>query len=506
MLYNFKHLSIRQITIFVSMIAAVLFLFFYLSFKLLWSHDQALEQSKNRQQFELERVETVLSMEELELRASIEDYAAWTTMARYVDQPNDLFINESIGPHAFSSKHIDAIVIFDPDVNTVWSGVYNGEAIVNMSFLALEKRAVIDKVLSNAVNAQQDTVQSFVDYAVYNDSVFMVASSRICLSDGKECEHGYLLFIRKIREEFIKQIEASTGVGIYILPSYGEVKNIESNSTILYRDDVIDDALKIAINVSHNEILPEFLPKAEIAALSLFALITFAVNLYVVTNLVKPLKAAQQYLKQFQKSGDRLPSEDTFISKEMRSFARQINDLINELEDKRAILRKQSTIDSLTQIANRRLLYETAHDLIETLEYKYIAVILIDVDHFKLFNDNYGHLEGDEALRRVAKALQSVDTRYEKLVSRYGGEEFCILLAGDHPLVLDGYLKILVNCVDELGIKHEHSPTSDTLTISVGATSGELDSYSQLSHWFQKADQALYEAKNNGRNGFHILW
>lgn len=504
MLYNFKHLSIRQITIFVSMIAVVLFLFFYLSFKLLWSHDQALEQSINRQQFELERVETVLRMEELELRASIEDYAAWTTMVRYVDKPDDLFINESIGPHAFSSKHIDAIVIFDPKTRTVWSGFYNGEAIVNMPFLALDKRAVIDKVLSNAVNAQQDTVQSFVDYAVYNDSVFMVASSRICLSDGTECKYGYLLFIRKIREEFIKEIEASTGVGIHISPSNKGVTDIESNSTVLYRDNLIDDELKIAINVSHNETLPEFLPRAEIAALSLFALITFAVNLYVVTNLIKPLKAAQRYLKQFQKSGDRLPSEDTFISKEMRSFARQINDLINELEDKRAILRKQSTIDTLTQIANRRLLYETAHDLIETLEYKYIAVILIDVDHFKLFNDNYGHLEGDDALRKVAKALQSVETRYEKLVSRYGGEEFCILIAGDHPLILDSYLEMLVDRVYELGIKHEYSPTSNMLTISVGATSGELDTYNQLSHWFRHADQALYEAKNNGRNGFQI--
>jgi diguanylate cyclase (GGDEF)-like protein len=273
---------------------------------------------------------------------------------------------------------------------------------------------------------------------------------------------------------------------------------------VLYRDALIDDEVKIAIHVSHNETLPEFLPSAEIAALSLFALITFIVNLYVVTNLIKPLKAAQQYLKQFQKSGDRLPSEDTFISKEMRSFARQINDLITELEDKRAILKEQSTIDALTQIANRRSLFETAHNLIENLKYKYIAVVLIDVDHFKLFNDNYGHLEGDAALREVAKALQAVETSYEKLVSRYGGEEFCILLAGDHPLEINDYLEQLVIQVRELKLKHEHSSTSSVLTISVGATSGQLTSYNQLTRWLQQADQALYEAKNNGRNGFQL--
>ena len=228
------------------------------------------------------------------------------------------------------------------------------------------------------------------------------------------------------------------------------------------------------------------------------------VNRHVVTNLIKPLKAAQQYLKQFQKSGDRLPSEDTFVSKEMRSFARQINDLITELEDKRAILKEQSTIDALTQIANRRSLFETAHNLIENLKYKYIALVLIDVDHFKLFNDNYGHLEGDAAWRKVAKALQAVETPYEKLVSRYGGEEFCILIAGDHPLEINDYLEQLVVQVREIKLEHEYSSTSNVLTISVGATSGQLTSYNQLTRRFQQADQALYEAKNNGRNGFQV--
>ncbi|NOI81998.1 diguanylate cyclase [Vibrio tubiashii] len=504
MLYNFKHLSIRQITIFVSMIAAVLFLFFYLSFKLFWSYGQALEQSKARQQFELERVNTVLRMEELEIRASVEDYAAWTSMARYVDNPDPLFIADSIGSHAFSSKHIDAIVIFDPQGNTVWSGAYNGESVVDMEFLALEDHAVVNKVLSRAFNASQNAIESFLDYATFDGSVFMAASSRICLSDGQQCQHGYLLFIRKIREQFIKDIEASTGVGISIYPAQGSVADVGLNNTVLYRSALIDDEVKIAINVSHNETLPEFLPTAEIAALSLFALITFMVNLHVVTNLIKPLKAAQQYLKQFQKSGDRLPSEDTFVSKEMRSFARQINDLITELEDKRAILKEQSTIDALTQIANRRSLFETAHNLIENLKYKYIAVVLIDVDHFKLFNDNYGHLEGDAALRKVAKALQAVETPYEKLVSRYGGEEFCILIAGDHPLEINDYLEQLVVQVREIKLEHEYSSTSNVLTISVGATSGQLTSYNQLTRRFQQADQALYEAKNNGRNGFQV--
>ncbi|WP_239424293.1 diguanylate cyclase domain-containing protein [Vibrio galatheae] len=442
-------------------------------------------------------------MEEEELQASTEDYAAWTTMARYVTTPNDTFVAESIGPHAFSSKQIDAIAIFDAESQSVWGGAFSDDAVVNMPFFTLEKQEILERVLAKVKSTSTEQIQSFAEYAVYDNSVYMVVSSRICLSSGKDCKYGYLLFIRKIRPETIAEMETSTGVGIDIYPAQDNAV-AKPNTTILYRDNVVAAGSKVAIEVTHNEVLPEFLPRAEVAALTLFALITFAFNLYVVTRLVKPLKTAQRNLEQFQTSGGRLTSEDIFISQEMRSFARQLNSLITELEEKRAILRKQSTIDSLTEIANRRLLYEKGQELINDLKYKHIAVVLIDVDHFKLYNDNYGHVQGDGVLRRVAKTIDAIETPYEKLVSRYGGEEFCVLLASDRELNIESYVAEIHSSIEQLHIEHKFSPTTSSVTVSIGAMAGVLDSYQQLTTWFQYADQALYEVKNAGRNGYKI--
>lgn len=499
---KFKHLSLRSLTMIGSTITVILFLVCYFSFKVFWKHEQDVQQSFERQMFEVERVETVLQMEALELRASIEDYAAWTTLANYVEAPSEQFIQESIGPHAFVSALIDSVIIFSPQGEVVWNGTFDGEHVTDRTLVDVTDPTIVNSILSVAYQASEQEIESFVEYARIGQSATMIASSRICLSDATQCKHGYLVFIRKIRDEFIAQIELATGVGIHILTAE-HPPVVKENTHILIRNDILSNGA-IRIEVENNEKLPPFFSWQWAIALSLFSVIMFVVNLQVMNFFIKPFTKAQRYLKQFQHSGGSLPNEDTFISKEARDFARQLNSVISELEESRALLKMQSTIDSLTGIANRRHLYDTANTYIELEQYHYIAVVIVDIDHFKLYNDTYGHIEGDRALAEVAKCLSAVETPYQHLVARYGGEEFCIIMANDMPIDLEPYVSQLVASVNALNIPHHTSSTAEFITISVGATTAHIDHYDELSAMIQAADRALYRVKETGRNHYRI--
>lgn len=502
LIHSIKHLSLRYLTILGSTVTVVVFLSFYFSYKIFWKHDQDVEHSLKRQMFEIERVETVLQMEELELRASIEDYAAWTSMANYVQAPTDEFINDSIGAHAFISSLIDSAIIFSPHGDVVWYGTFDGEHVINRSLVDLDNPTLVNSILSAASSSSRQQIESFVQYARIKDSAAMIASSRICLSDATECDYGYLVFIRKVRKEFLAQLVLATGVDIKVLPPTAP-QVAGPNTYILTRPDVLSsDAIRI--QVTHNEKLPPFFSWQGVLALSVFSLIMFVVNLQVMNFFIKPFIKAQHYLKRFQQSGGSLPSEEAFISKEARDFARQLNSVISELEENRALLKKQSTIDSLTGIANRRYLYDTANSFIEQEQYHYIGVVIVDVDHFKLYNDTYGHIAGDQALIQVAQTLNSVHTPYQHLVARYGGEEFCIIIASDTPIELEPYVKQLVTSVREKKIPHSQSVTADCITVSAGATTAHIDHYGELSFMIQTADRALYQVKANGRNHYKI--
>lgn len=129
-----------------------------------------------------------------------------------------------------------------------------------------------------------------------------------------------------------------------------------------------------------------------------------------------------------------------------------------------------------------------------------LAIILIDVDHFKAYNDRYGHLAGDDALRRVAGAVQEFTRRSSDVFARYGGEEFAAILPGVEGGQAMRIAESMRRAVLELGIEHRGSPTHGTVTISLGVAAIEPGLARDFRGAVQLADEALYQAKVNGRN------
>lgn len=173
-----------------------------------------------------------------------------------------------------------------------------------------------------------------------------------------------------------------------------------------------------------------------------------------------------------------------------------------ELYQKKNQLKKLARTDGLTGIANRRSFDRHLEDVWRQArrEQHAIAVLLVDIDYFKLYNDCYGHLPGDECIQAVATTLNDSVHRPFDQVARYGGEEFAIVLYNPTDQYVRDYADDLVARISDLGIEHKASDIADDLTISVGATVMRPGADNQPDQLVRTADDALYESKAQGRN------
>ncbi|WP_226812719.1 GGDEF domain-containing response regulator [Aliarcobacter butzleri] len=178
-----------------------------------------------------------------------------------------------------------------------------------------------------------------------------------------------------------------------------------------------------------------------------------------------------------------------------------------ELKLKTDLLEQLSMYDGLTNIRNRRFFDEAFEKTFLEVKREKIslAVLMIDIDFFKPYNDNYGHGKGDEALKKVAFALQSTIKRPTDLVARYGGEEFVILLKDIDKPGLETIAKNLLEAVRDLKITHDFSKVANFITVSIGISYYNTNKDITKIELLIKADETLYKVKNSGRNNFSIL-
>ena len=163
-------------------------------------------------------------------------------------------------------------------------------------------------------------------------------------------------------------------------------------------------------------------------------------------------------------------------------------------------LRQLSETDPLTDLLNRRG-FETRYGLANRSALrngKMLGLILVDVDHFKAFNDNYGHDAGDNALVAIAEVLEQYARRPFDACARLGGEEFCLLLHDLDMKALQNIGQAVCHAVAHLKIPHAHSSAGRVLTVSMGITG--ISPGTPFQSAYRTADRALYEAKDKGRN------
>lgn len=190
----------------------------------------------------------------------------------------------------------------------------------------------------------------------------------------------------------------------------------------------------------------------------------------------------------------------------LRDMQQQLEHSNAQLEESNRELQRLSSLDGLTGIANRRQFDKTLD-----LEWQRalrncsdLSLVMIDIDYFKRFNDSYGHQAGDDALKAVALALHRIVHRPSDLVSRYGGEEFAVILPETDATGTLRVAEKMRAAVQRLDLRHMSSPVADKISISIGIATLSACGNVNPDTLLAAADDALYRAKHSGRNRIEI--
>ncbi|MEA5447668.1 diguanylate cyclase [Leptolyngbya sp. CCNP1308] len=202
-----------------------------------------------------------------------------------------------------------------------------------------------------------------------------------------------------------------------------------------------------------------------------------------------------------------------FEANMLQHFADQLNtalhqaELYHQLQTANQELDRISKVDSLTQLANRRWLDEYLSQEWQRLtrERKPLSVILADVDYFKPYNDTYGHAAGDQCLVEIASAIRFGVRRPADLAARYGGEEFALVLPDTDTSGAIRVVQLVRHHLQTLDLPHGASPSGDTITLSFGIATIMPTPGSPAEGILEAADQALYGAKDAGRNQYQVF-
>lgn len=242
----------------------------------------------------------------------------------------------------------------------------------------------------------------------------------------------------------------------------------------------------------------------QIAYLLLAALTLFAIGLTIMwmwnTALKRKVKLRTYELERVNSSLETKVKQRT---RELEAANKELEISQFNLRQKNANLKDIALTDSLTQINNRRNLDQFLNRVFRDTEHIFPAVfMLIDIDHFKQYNDFYGHVSGDECLAKVATALSNNIRRENEIVARYGGEEFAIFIANCTAEQAKKIANRKRADIAALNIPHGDSSIAAHVTASIGYTTvSKADlAYIDVKAMIDRADKALYKAKASGRN------
>jgi len=195
------------------------------------------------------------------------------------------------------------------------------------------------------------------------------------------------------------------------------------------------------------------------------------------------------------------------LLKQLRRATRIADRITTDLYESNLDLIDKVHYDALTGIYNRLYMEDSLKRIISSVARSggQLSVMMVDVDHFKKYNDTYGHSNGDACLKSVAETLAVSVARADDFVARYGGEEFAVILPNTDE---SGARKIADNMLENikaLNIPHEKNEIAGHITISIGVTTGEVERTQSGGDYIKRADKALYISKHNGRNRYTYI-
>ncbi len=239
------------------------------------------------------------------------------------------------------------------------------------------------------------------------------------------------------------------------------------------------------------------------------ALVTLgAILLAIRATVIQPIARLASYFMSEGDGGEEILRSSAQRTDEIGILAGRAGALIERIREQNTELENQANTDRLTGLANRRF-FDThiGKELRRLLRHLrgnahggLMAVVVIDVDHFKLFNDTYGHMAGDACLRALAETIQGCIFRPGDLACRFGGEEFILVLPETDEAGALVVSESVRAGIESLALPHVASPVAKCVTVSIGAAAEHVGEGFRIEQLIERADRALYAAKQQGRN------
>lgn len=477
---------------------------------------------------DLRRVLLAIDAKKLQLVTLAYQNAIWDGMYDFIKKPTDINKSSSDDARFFDTKFpLDTLINLNIDIVALLD---RNNTILDQRVVDQKQDTFVDKPIPlSALSPLLIDLTKVSPRAPIFDSGFvqtddgplLFAIASVMRSDSNSDANGNLILATYFDEELRNEIEENAQTPI----SFSAVTDEEKSQPAValdsvYRDE--NDKLSWLLRDNNNQAILKLtitLPKRNFA-LDLWGLplaVSFitgllgsvAVLMLFQRQLVRPLIAIGEYLRTVRKNNDYTRSLDSKLRNELGELSRDIDALVQHVYIQQQQLQAQtremqalSFQDGLTGLSNRRRFDQALTDDWARAQRSHtpLALIMLDVDYFKNYNDHYGHQRGDEALKLLAGIIRRIIVRQSDIAARYGGEEFAILLPDTSEANAKKIAERIQSELATAALPHDFSAVSRIITLSIGiaaVTPTPVQSSRELVH---KADSALYEAKGNGRN------
>jgi diguanylate cyclase (GGDEF)-like protein len=405
------------------------------------------------------------------------DYSWWDEAVENINiEFNSEWTHANFGAHFYDNEGLTHTAIIGSSNKLIYLSI-DGESRDPVAYESLAVQ--LKHLVTNARKQASDKPQAVHDKIYILDKLFLISASVISpfnktYSNYDRSLASILILMRPIDEDYLSHLSKNYELAAINL-ELGDMQYESPHIPLINSQGKTVGTLSWEIDLPGHELVKKVAPGVAVLLIILLVLlIIFLRNIRKMTTSI-------------------IEDNEELILLSMK------------IEAVNANLEQLSYIDGLTGIANRR-------KFDETLEVEWgrnqrqqtpLSLILIDIDNFKIFNDTYGHMEGDRCIQIVSMAIDNTLKRPSDLLARYGGEELVCLLPG---VDREGTRKIMEDIrvsVEALSIPHTGNEAG-VVTISLGGISMVPEADSQTSTWIKNADKKLYEAKNAGRNRIAI--
>jgi diguanylate cyclase (GGDEF)-like protein len=522
-----NHVSFAQLQVRIFILLLLSFSFAVIGYRLFIERPQ-LESSINQNIRQQLSSLALAGKNELEKISTINyDYAVWDDTYKFITSVNSDYIESNLGADTFISLKIDGMFFVDEKNNILLKKGFNHKTHKEIDYSFLNIKNIKKYQPLAPINNENNNVPVMKGLVQTDFGPALFSSTMIKRSNKTGNDHGFLMFIKLFDQDLINELAKFTFTDVHYEPiSQSELSEATTDWLDMSSDITISDKTELFLHdywnkpigklaVMHpNGVVPSWLDWQSILFILLLMSILLIIYSIFSLKVTYPINALASQIKKmstynYDDSRHKLRQIDKLGQiTEILIVIDHLNKLIDRINLQNEKLNQHVYLDPLTNIANRRaLLLHLDKKLPYFIRFNVdFMIIMIDIDNFKKYNDLYGHVAGDAVLVKVAGHLESFFKRKTDICARYGGEEFIVICAIGSKDKSESIIAGIINSFKNLNIKHEKSDVRPFITVSMGVCKIKNSLIKNkkndiaIENLISKADSALYQAKNNGKN------